>query len=92
MLMSANNYRGADLEKRGVPFPVVPREDVINRALQLARQLAEKPRVSLITLKDHLVRPIREELPRVIEQEMAMHDKTFHEPEVKDRIISLFGN
>ncbi|MET3210644.1 UNVERIFIED_CONTAM: polyketide biosynthesis enoyl-CoA hydratase PksI [Paenibacillus sp. PvR008] len=92
MLMSANNYRGADLEKRGVPFPVVPREDVMNRALQLARQLAEKPRVSLITLKDHLVRPIREELPRVIEQEMAMHEKTFHEPEVKDRIISLFGN
>ncbi|MFS0873150.1 polyketide synthase [Paenibacillus xylanilyticus] len=92
MLMSANNYRGDDLEKRGVSFRVVQREDVINQALQLARQLAEKPRLSLITLKDHLVRSIREELPRVIKHEMAMHEKTFHEPEVKDRIISLFGN
>ncbi|EJQ38406.1 hypothetical protein IEE_05047 [Bacillus cereus BAG5X1-1] len=91
LLLTAGNYRGAELEKRGVPFPVLPREEVQAHALQLARQLAEKPRVSLVTLKDHLVAPIREELPRVIEQEVAMHEKTFHQPEVKDRIIELFG-
>jgi polyketide biosynthesis enoyl-CoA hydratase PksI len=91
LLLTAANYRGAELEKRGVPFPVLPREQVMSHALELAQQLAEKPRFSIITLKDHLVAPLRAELPRVIEQELAMHRKTFHQEEVKERIISLFG-
>lgn len=91
LLLTAANYRGAELEKRGLPFPVLPREKVMSHALELARQLAEKPRVSLITLKEHLVAPLREALPKVIEQELAMHSKTFHQEEVKVRITSLFG-
>ena len=91
LLLTAANYRGAELEKRGVPFPVLPREKVMDHALELARQLAEKPRVSLITLKEHLVAPLRAELPKLIEQELAMHSKTFHQEEVRERIISLFG-
>ena len=91
LLLNGGNYRGAELQERGVPFPVVPRAEVLGYALALARQLAEKPRLSLITLKDHLVAPIREHLPKVIEQELAMHEKTFHQAEVKDRLITLFG-
>jgi len=91
MLLSARTYRGADLEKRGIPFPVLPRAEVLEYAQQLARDLAEKPRVSLITLKSHLVAEIRAQLPAVIEQEVAMHAKTFHLPEVKERIQSVFG-
>ena len=90
-LFTARNYRGAELEKRGIPFPVFPREKVLEHAYQLAREIAEKPRISLITLKDHLVAPLRDQLPRVIEQEVAMHEKTFHRTEVKDRINSFFG-
>ncbi len=33
-----------------------------------------------------------EELPAVIEQEVIMHEKTFHQAEVKKRIEILFGN
>jgi len=91
LLFTASNYRGAELEKRGVPFPVLPREKVMSYALESARNLAEKPRVSLITLKAHLVAPLREALPRVIEQELVMHNQTFHQEEVKERIISSFG-
>ncbi len=91
LLLNAGTYRGAELEKRGIPFPVLPREEVLEHAIQLAREVAEKPRVSLITLKDHLVAQIREQLPAVIEQELEMHEKTFHQPEVKDRIMTLFG-
>ncbi|SFS42321.1 polyketide synthase [Marininema halotolerans] len=91
MLINAANYRGAELEKRGLPFPVVPRAEVMGRALELAHQIAEKPRFSLITLKEHLVRSIREELAMVTEQELLMHEKTFHRPEVKERIHDLFG-
>jgi len=91
LLFTANNYRGAELEKRGIPFRVLPRIEVVPYAMELARELAEKPRISLVTLKDHLVAFLREKLPAVIEKEIAMHDATFHLPETKERIMRLFG-
>lgn len=91
LLLNAANYRGAELEKRGIPFPVLPRQEVMSHALDLARQLAEKPGFSLITLKEHLVSPIREKLPGIIEKEIKMHEATFRQPEVRDRINGLFG-
>jgi len=92
MMIGAKTYRGEELQKRGIPFPVLPRADVMEYAVELATTIAEKPRISLVTLKDHLVAPLREGLPGVIDQEIAMHEKTFHRPEVKDRIEAFFGN
>ena len=89
--MSARNFRGEGLARRGAPFPALPRLEVLPYAQQVARDLGEKPRKSLITLKSHLVRASREQLPAVIEQEIAMHEATFHQPEVKERIDTLFG-
>jgi polyketide biosynthesis enoyl-CoA hydratase PksI len=37
------------------------------------------------------VGPLRAALPAVIQQEVAMHEKTFHLPEVRERIEALFG-
>lgn len=91
MLLLARRYRGEELKQRGVPFPVYPRAEVMDRAMEMARELAEKPRVSLITLKAQLVRSMRAELPEVVRQEVAMHDQTFHQPEVRENIRSLFG-
>ncbi len=91
MLLLARRYRGEELKQRGVAFPVFPRAEVMDRALEMARELAEKPRVSLITLKDQLVRGLRAQLPEVVDQEVAMHDKTFHQPEVRENIRALFG-
>lgn len=92
MLMSARSYRGDDLARRGVSFPVLPRAEVLPFARELAADLADKPRTSLVMLKDHLVGQMRQELPAVIEQELAMHDVTFAQPEVRERIERLFGN
>ncbi len=92
MMLSANNYRGAELQERGIPFPVLAREKVMAHAIELANTLAEKPRVSLITLKDHLTAPIRAALPKTVAQEVAMHAITFAQPEVKSRIATLFGS
>lgn len=92
MMITAKTYRGEELQKRGIPFPVLPRAEVMEYALELARTIAEKPRVSLVTLKDHLVAPLREGLARAIDQELVMHEKTFHQPEVKERIEAFFGN
>lgn len=91
MMLTAGTYRGEELQRRGVPFTVVPREQVLPQALELARSLAEKPRFSLVTLKDHLVASLRQQLARFIEQEVAMHELTFHRPEVKERIEAVFG-
>lgn len=91
MMLSANNYRGEELQQRGIPFPVVPRDRVLAHALELAETLAEKPRVSLVALKDHLSAPLRQALPATIVQEVAMHAVTFAQPEVKAKIATLFG-
>jgi polyketide biosynthesis enoyl-CoA hydratase PksI len=91
MLLLARKYRGEELKQRGVPFPVYPRVEVMDQALEMARELAEKPRISLVTLKRQLTRSLREELPEVVKQEVAMHDKTFHQPEVRENIRLLFG-
>ncbi|MFF0361597.1 polyketide synthase [Streptomyces fungicidicus] len=90
MLLSAKTYYGHELMERGVPFPVLPRADVLHHALELAGTLAEKPRISLVTLKSHLVSELRAELPRYIEREVAMHEKTFHQPEVRALITSHY--
>ena len=71
---------------------VVKKVNVINTAMLLARELADKPRISLITLKQHLTQKIKTELPSIIEQELIMHRVTFAQLEVKERIETLFGN
>jgi polyketide biosynthesis enoyl-CoA hydratase PksI len=90
MLLSAKTYYGRDLKERGVPFPILRRAEVLPYALELAEGIAEKPRVSLVTLKDHLVAGLRAELPGYIEREVAMHDRTFHQPEVRNLINSRY--
>jgi polyketide biosynthesis enoyl-CoA hydratase PksI len=91
MMIVARTYRGEELQRRGVPFPVLPRAEVAAYAFELARDIAEKPRISLVTLKDHLVAALRAGLPEVIDQELDMHERTFHRPEIRDRIETLFG-
>lgn len=92
MLLNGGRYRGEELERRGVPFAVLPRAQVQERARELARELADKPRTSLVALKAHLVAELRRELPRVIAQEAALHERTFPDPEVKQRIVERFGS
>jgi polyketide biosynthesis enoyl-CoA hydratase PksI len=91
MLLSAKTYYGHELKERRVPFPVLPRAEVLPYGLELAETLAEKPRVSLVTLKSHLVSELRAELPHYIERELAMHARTFHQPEVRDLITSHYA-
>lgn len=91
MLISANTFRGATLKQRGVPFEVLPRAEVMDYAYELARTVAQKPRKALVTLKKHLVKTMREELPVVIAEEVAMHDETFQGQEVIENITTKFG-
>jgi polyketide biosynthesis enoyl-CoA hydratase PksI len=92
MLLTARNYRGEQLRERGVAFTVLPSAQVCGHALQLAGELAQMPRESLVLLKRHLGEPLRAQLPDCIDKELTMHSRTFHSPEVRQRIASLFGN
>jgi polyketide biosynthesis enoyl-CoA hydratase PksI len=91
MLYSATNFHGGKLRERGIPARVVKKQEVIPTALTLARNLADKSLISLKLLKTHLTRTIRAELPAIIEQELAMHEISFAQPEVRIRIETLFG-
>ncbi|MBU6398870.1 MAG: enoyl-CoA hydratase/isomerase family protein [Verrucomicrobia bacterium] len=92
MLFSAAAYHGGQLKERGLTARVVKKKDVIPTALALARELADRPLLSLKLLKQQLAQPIRDSLPAWIEREVAMHRLSFRQPEVKDRIEKLFGN
>lgn len=91
MLFTAENYRGGQLQDRGVPQRVFPKAEVLSEAISLARKLAEKPRLSLVTLKSHLTADIKAKLPEIIKKELKMHEITFHHSEVAERIEGLFG-
>ncbi|MDE9482429.1 enoyl-CoA hydratase/isomerase family protein [Xenorhabdus bovienii] len=92
MFYTSRNYRGEELARRGVACEVVPRAEVLGRALEVARMLAEKPRLTLSIFKQHMTRQLRAGMKEAIEHELAMHQSTMHQSEVVDRIERLFGN
>jgi polyketide biosynthesis enoyl-CoA hydratase PksI len=91
MLYSANRYSGAALQQRNVNLTIVNHDEVLSQATEMAEALANKPQLSLILLKERLVRKTREALPEYIASELEMHEKTFSQPEVRERIDTLFG-
>jgi polyketide biosynthesis enoyl-CoA hydratase PksI len=90
MLFLGRNYFGHELKQRGVSFQVLPRRDVIPAAIAMARDLADMPVVSLKLLKQHLTEPVRRDLPAAVEAELAMHEVSFRQPEVRERILRLY--
>lgn len=91
MLYSARNYQGIDLEKRGIPFKVIFRNEVLNKSLELAAELAEQPKISLELLKRQLTREPKSIINSVIQDELMMHEISFKQPIVLERIIEHFS-
>lgn len=89
-LLTARTFHGSELAQRGIPFQIYKRNEVLNKAVELAQCLAEKPRKSLVLLKKHMTKEIRAKIPQVIEEELKMHDETFHLPEVKEKIMQSY--
>jgi polyketide biosynthesis enoyl-CoA hydratase PksI len=92
MMFSAAGYHGGELARRGVGCRVLKRAEVISAALKLARDIADKPDISVRMLKAHLAAPLREALPRSVAAELEMHRTTFVQPVVRQRIETLFGS
>lgn len=91
MLYTAGSYHGGRLRDRGIGIPVVSRAEVVPKALAMAQDLADKPLVALKMLKETLAAPVRQALPGVVEREMHMHEVTFAQPGIRERISARFG-
>jgi|GEM_PF-4524443 len=61
MLLTAKNYFGRALRERGAPVRIVPKVDVIELSLALAREIAEKPILALRELKRCFYESVRSE-------------------------------
>ncbi len=92
MLFGARSYHGQQLAERGVPLPVLPRVDVLPHALELARDLADKPAISLSLLKQALTADLRAALPEAVRRERSMHEETFAQQGIRQRICNRYGN
>jgi 4-carboxy-3-alkylbut-2-enoyl-[acp] decarboxylase len=90
MLLTARGYQGGELRERAAGAKIVRRSEVISTAMVLARELADKPMLSLKQLKRHLTQRAREELPHFLREELRMHDATFSQPEVRERIETRY--
>lgn len=91
MLFTARNYSGGELAQRGVTCPVLPRQEVLPYARQMAQEMADAPRTSLIRLKHLLSAAGRNRFHVHIEEEMAIVAATIQQPEIAARIETRFG-
>lgn len=76
LLYTGELRRGRDLAGRGVNY-VLPRADVLPRAMDIAARIAAKPRVAVETLKRTLSLPRRQAFEAALTMESLMHQITF---------------
>ena len=92
MLYTAKNYLGGELKARGISQTILPGEQVIQFAYEMACEIAENPRLALCLLKEQLTEILKNKITIVVKQEIKMHQQCFKQEEVKTRIETLFGN
>lgn len=90
MLLTAANYPGWQLRERGAGARIVAKKDVLEVALRIAGEIADKPLASLELLKRDLAAPLRAECAAAVAVELATQQTTFALPEVRERIEQLF--
>lgn len=87
MMASAKHYKGRELAGSGLFTHVAPRAEVMDRALDIARRMAEKPRHVLALIKETLAVPRRQQLSAALSREHLMHQLCFGEPET-ERLVA----
>ncbi|WNO11560.1 SDR family NAD(P)-dependent oxidoreductase [Teredinibacter sp. KSP-S5-2] len=76
-LLTAHESSGQEFLDRGLRLQVLPRAEVVHRALEIAKVLARQPRSLLVALKQQWNSPINSSLEENYQCELAMHEKTF---------------
>jgi polyketide biosynthesis enoyl-CoA hydratase PksI len=91
LLYSGEARLGRDFEGRSGINHVLPRAEVLPRALDLAERIAEKPRAALVALKNTLSMRRRQAFEAARAQEALMHAVSFAQPEVRQAIEETFA-
>ena len=86
MMYTARSFSGSELKDRGAGIIIKKRSDVLKEAINIARVISEKPKNTLQILKKDLVERFMDELLDSINRESYMHELTFSQPGVKERI------
>lgn len=76
-LLTGEPYSGRELQERGVRVGVLPRGEVREAAMRMARQMAQFSRRQLIGLKQQMNHDVGRVLEEIYGLELAMHEKTF---------------
>jgi polyketide biosynthesis enoyl-CoA hydratase PksI len=90
MILSGKLYKGKELRDRGLFNYVVPSEEVMDVALDIARRIAEKPRHVIEMLKDTLSLPRRQALQEAMLREHLMHKVCFSRPDTAAHIEATY--
>jgi polyketide biosynthesis enoyl-CoA hydratase PksI len=85
LLYTGELRRGSEFARTGVNH-VLPRDQVLPKALDIAARIAAKPRVAVEALKRTLSLPRRQAFERSITSESFMHQITFGAPDAARRI------
>jgi acyl transferase domain-containing protein/NAD(P)-dependent dehydrogenase (short-subunit alcohol dehydrogenase family)/pimeloyl-ACP methyl ester carboxylesterase/aryl carrier-like protein len=83
MLLTGRGYRGDELERRGAQVSFETPDQVLPRALSLARSIAEMPSDASRVLKKELARRTLSALSHVIPSEVTMHERVLGDAAVE---------
>ncbi|MEM8637297.1 MAG: polyketide synthase [Cyanobacteria bacterium P01_G01_bin.54] len=90
MMLTGKLYKGRELINRGLFNHVVPRDEVYDLSLDIARRMAEKPRYVLEKLRDVLSQPRRQALQTAMSREHLLHELCFAQPETRQMIEEVY--
>jgi polyketide biosynthesis enoyl-CoA hydratase PksI len=91
LLYSGEARRGRDFAGKSGFNHILPRTEVLPKALDLAERIAEKPRYAILALKQALSSPRRQAFEAARAQEAQMHAISFAQPELSKRIRDALG-
>jgi polyketide biosynthesis enoyl-CoA hydratase PksI len=89
MMYSGRFFRGNELVHSGMNY-VLPRPEVLPKAMDVAQRIAEKPRHALALLKRTLSLGKRLDFERARTVESLMHEICFARPETKELIAANY--
>lgn len=91
MLYTGKMYKGKVMAEKSLVNYVLPKNDVFNKAVELAEIISEKPRGTLVTMKYSISLKKRQLLMEARVHEDFMHKITFNQKEVKEIIQARYS-
>ncbi len=86
MMLGCQYFKGSHFEGRSNVNYVLPKDAVVDKAMQVARRLTDKPRFALTLLKRSISLSRRKAFEEARTVESMMHEICFSHPETSERI------